>query len=324
MDLIGSLNDAKEKVLQEFETQNKNFYLFYNELLDLLLKQKREGPIGGEEKYSNLVKEFTIHRNKEVFKILTTALIESIPKEKSKGKLWLPETVASFIMDILEELKLKNTNVLLPLYSFVMSSQMSQKENYNMITGYEVNRRFYTIVQKIYQLCELNNLKLKDKSFIEEDKIKGFDLIFSLIPFMKKKREINNIPELKNSGLPRNINYTSAYILKSINHLQDKGYAIYMVPVGILRNERYQPIREYLIDNYRILSVIELPKGIFTSSAIKMSLLIIQNTQPKPENVLLASFEKEDFNKEKADYLKNFKKHLKKGIYNENNTKNTR
>ena len=99
----------------------------------------------------------------------------------------------------------------------------------------------------------------------------------------------------------------AAFILQALQLLNPDGYAIFIIPEGLLFNESNRVFREYIIGKYSLQAVISLPINSFQPySGIKTSILILRNSK-QAEKVFFAEFAE-------AQALKaivaNFQKHV--------------
>ena len=70
------------------------------------------------------------------------------------------------------------------------------------------------------------------------------------------------------------------FIERSLNLLNDNGILFVIIPNGYLGNQYQKNLRKYIIDNFRLLAIIEMPESTFTRSGtgVSTSMLIIQKT----------------------------------------------
>jgi len=92
-------------------------------------------------------------------------------------------------------------------------------------------------------------------------------------------------------------------IKKGLGLLNDNGVAIFIVPEGLLANSASTEFRHQLLSNFALDMVISLPVGVFSSTGIKTSALVIRNGKPN-QNVFMPAFEGNS-----AVIADNFKQH---------------
>lgn len=108
-----------------------------------------------------------------------------------------------------------------------------------------------------------------------------FDLCVSIPPFNLKKMN-RYADERFKPYVPKRSEFV--YLLDMLYNLDDDGTIKMIAPNGILFSSPDKKIREYLVDNELISSIIGLPAGLFDSTSIPTTLLII-NKKPKDKGV---------------------------------------
>ena len=108
-----------------------------------------------------------------------------------------------------------------------------------------------------------------------------FDLCVSIPPFNLKKFN-RYADERFKPYVPRRSEFV--YLLDMLYNLDDDGTIKMVVPNGILFSSPDKKIRKYLVDNELISSIIGLPAGLFDSTSIPTTLLII-NKKPKDKGI---------------------------------------
>lgn len=108
-----------------------------------------------------------------------------------------------------------------------------------------------------------------------------FDLCVSIPPFNLKKMNRCTDERFK-PYVPKRSEFV--YLLDMLYNLDDDGTIKMIAPNGILFSSPDKKIREYLVDNELISSIIGLPAGLFDSTSIPTTLLII-NKKPKDEGI---------------------------------------
>lgn len=119
-----------------------------------------------------------------------------------------------------------------------------------------------------------------------------FDLCVSIPPFARKIRLNGNGDERFKSCTPRR-NGEFVYILDMLHHLDENGSVKVVVPNGVLFTGADQNMRRYLVDNEIMTSVIGLPGGIFNSTAIPTTLLIMDKKSDDKEIYYLNAMDAE-------------------------------
>jgi hypothetical protein len=114
----------------------------------------------------------------------------------------------------------------------------------------------------------------------------GFDIIIGNPPYgitfsNEEKRIFKNVyqaydPELESYLL---------FIERSVYLLREGGVMAYLVPNNIATNFRYQNIRRFLLDNIKILRIINFEKKLFPGIHVESSILIMQRSSFKSERM---------------------------------------
>lgn len=71
-----------------------------------------------------------------------------------------------------------------------------------------------------------------------------------------------------------------AFLEQAVNQLVDGGVLVALVPYSILTGERSKPLREYLLGEFKIDSIIEFEQSIYSTSSARAALLRIVNERP--------------------------------------------
>ena len=124
--------------------------------------------------------------------------------------------------------------------------------------------------------------KIQEPIIKEEDKNSGCTVILANPPFgsKEKKETILNKYILGSKNSIRNSQKTEILFLeKGIKLLKPEGKMLIVIPSGILSNESYKYVRDYLHSEAEIRAVIDLPTHTFVQSGvptIKTSILYLQ------------------------------------------------
>lgn len=81
------------------------------------------------------------------------------------------------------------------------------------------------------------------------------------------------------------------FIEQAMNYVKEGGYAFFLIPATLFESEQAAQLHKYIKSHAWIQAVIQLPDGMFTSSAHEKSLLILQKQHAEmraPKEVLLA------------------------------------
>jgi len=143
----------------------------------------------------------------------------------------------------------------------------------------------------------IDDLSVSDKAFKWEDEFPeimredGFDIVIGNPPWSSKiSNDLNKVATKKYALSNKNINICSLFILSALEKLKTNGIFGFLLPKVLIKNEAYQPIRGKILNNCRILQIVDF--GQFPGVASDAIGLIIQN-EKKSDMVKIAFFEGE-------------------------------
>jgi len=79
------------------------------------------------------------------------------------------------------------------------------------------------------------------------------------------------------------------FLAKGLSLLKDNAYLAYILPDGILTNSGFTSLRKYLVNNFDVLEVREIPEGAFEGTEAKTHILIIRNIKPTCDKRIILS-----------------------------------
>ena len=150
---------------------------------------------------------------------------------------------------------------------------------------------FIDISEEVTKLLKINlnlrgfnenryNIFTKNALIIEEQE-KLYDFCLLNPPFGKKSIT-DNKSILDNYYLgkkKKKIELGKIFIERGLRSLKENGILIAIIPSGYLTNKNDNDLRKYIINNYKIIAIIELPEQTFKQSGtgVDTTLLIIEN-----------------------------------------------
>jgi len=147
------------------------------------------------------------------------------------------------------------------------------------LTGVEINQNINTIAEKTLKESGLKH-NLINANFFSLHLDDKFDLVVCNPPFgMRLEKEIDGL-KIKRAE--------QAFILLSLQALNPNGYAIFIVPEGLLF-DNLTAFKEYISQKYSLQAIISLPAGSFPYTGIKTSIVVIKNSI-QTEKVFFAEF----------------------------------
>ncbi|MCR4821900.1 MAG: N-6 DNA methylase [Treponema sp.] len=130
---------------------------------------------------------------------------------------------------------------------------------------------------KILSYLEGFNFNVMEEDIFSLENSKKYDRIFSCPPrdLISDEKALAYTKE-KLGSLSENPGYESAFILKTLDMLQDNGRAVILTFQNILNAQNFQDIRKYLIEKKCLEAVISLPNGLLTFSNMSTAILILK------------------------------------------------
>jgi restriction endonuclease S subunit len=174
------------------------------------------------------------------------------------------------------------------------------KINLNNIYGCEIEKdtmRYgessILITTKIFNnnLIRCNTLDRNTNPYLKDNK--KFNIIISNPPFGTKTNYKDLIPDeeihnkkYKDDIYPIQTNGEKLFIQNIIYLLADGGICALILPDGELmtKNDTNKLIRKFIIDNCKIIKIIEVDSGVFTHTNIKTKVLILKKEKTKDYN----------------------------------------
>lgn len=125
------------------------------------------------------------------------------------------------------------------------------------------------------QLCEKYSKIYKNTNFICQDFLgyqnkELFDIVIGNPPFNLKTKY-------------HYYDTTEGFLKRSLEMLKPNGYLYFVIPSTVLRNKQYQSTREYIINNYEILGIINTSNYEFLGADIETVVIGIKNKSVKKQ-----------------------------------------
>ena len=134
-----------------------------------------------------------------------------------------------------------------------------------------------SILQKTWQLPEVRKVLSEG----------GFDLVIGNPPFSSwfhrvgSKDTLSNYELGRNNGHLRRSQAIEVLFLEIFIRIAGTGGSVAIVlPDGILSNPQYQYVREFILENTRVIHIINLPRNVFEQTSAKTSILILEKKRP--------------------------------------------
>lgn len=206
------------------------------------------------------------------FTELSRKLTKQLSKEEKKeyGIFLTPLTTIQKNIEFLSHYIKNGMSVLEPSCGschFIFS--LLEKYDLN-ISGVEFNKKIFDSITKY----ETDKVRLYHRDFIIFGELDTYDLIIGNPPyFVMKKTDVPSIYHKYFDGRP---NIFIIFIIKSLHLLKKDGILSLVLPKSFLNCLYYNKTRKYIIENYKILTIIECADE-YLDTKQETIILIVQN-----------------------------------------------
>lgn len=144
-------------------------------------------------------------------------------------------------------------------------------EKYDLnITGVEFNKKIFDSITKY----ETDKVRLYHRDFIKFGELDTYDLIIGNPPYFVMKK--TDVPSMYHKYFDGRPNIFIIFIIKSLHLLKKDGILSFVLPKSFLNCLYYNKTRKYIIDNYKILTIIECDEE-YLDTKQETIILIVQN-----------------------------------------------
>lgn len=151
-------------------------------------------------------------------------------------------------------------------------------ESYDLnITGVEFNKKIFDSIAKY----ETDKVRLYHRDFIKFGELDTYDLIIGNPPYFVMKK--TDVPSMYHKYFDGRPNIFIIFIIKSLHLLKKDGILSFVLPKSFLNCLYYNKTRKYIIDNYKILTIIECSDE-YLDTKQETVILIVQNNKDKSGN----------------------------------------
>ena len=206
------------------------------------------------------------------FTELSRKLTKQLSKEEKKeyGIFLTPLTTIQKNIEFLSHYIKNGMSVLEPSCGsghFIFS--LLEKYDLN-ISGVEFNKKIFDSIAKY----ETDKVRLYHYDFIKFGELDTYDLIIGNPPyFVMKKTDVPSIYHKYFDGRP---NIFIIFVIKSLHLLKKDGILSFVLPKSFLNCLYYNKTRKYIIENYKILTIIECADE-YLDTKQETIILVIQN-----------------------------------------------
>lgn len=277
-ELYGIFGDTqwtnKEKLSDELLTNLIEHFSRYN-LSNNNVKSNTMG-----DAYEFLIKKFADLSNKKAGEFYTprsvVKLMNMILNSKEGESIYDPACgTGGMLIEALEHIKeIGGDPRTLRLYGNEKNLTTSAIARMNLLL-HGLDKDFFEIIRTD---------TLKEPRFLENDKLKKFDVVIANPPFSLKKwgsDEWENDKYGRNIGItPSDSNGDYAWILHMINSLKENGRMAVVLPQGVLfRKAKEGKIRKWLLENDLIECIIGLAPNLFYGTNIAASIIVLKKNK---------------------------------------------
>lgn len=151
-------------------------------------------------------------------------------------------------------------------------------EKYDLnITGVEFNKKIFDSIAKY----EDEKIRLYNQDFIIFAELDKYDLIIGNPPYFVMKK--TDVPSMYHKYFDGRPNIFILFIIKSLHLLKKDGILSFVLPKSFLNCLYYNKTRKYIIENYKILTIIECSDE-YLDTKQETVILIVQNKKDKSGN----------------------------------------
>lgn len=165
----------------------------------------------------------------------------------------------------------------------VFSQSFAQRQT--QITTFEKDKLTGRILRALSADNPMAEVHIKGFEEIPADKNGAFDVITSNIPFgnmvVYDRAYAKSKDPIKDVSTRAVHNY---FFVKGLDTLREGGILAFITSRGVLDSPKNEPIRRYLMENSRLVSVLRLPDGMFSENAgtdVGSDLIILQKQSGK-------------------------------------------
>ena len=144
-------------------------------------------------------------------------------------------------------------------------------EKYDLnITGVEFNKKIFDSIAKY----ETDKIRLYHRDFIKFGELDTYDLIIGNPPYFVMKK--TDVPSMYHKYFDGRPNIFILFIIKSLHLLKKDGILSLVLPKSFLNCLYYNKTRKYIIENYKILTIIECSDE-YLDTKQETIILVVQN-----------------------------------------------
>ena len=223
---------------------------------------------------------FTTKTNFSELSISITKLLKRETKKK-QGIFFTPQSIINKNLDIIRNIKNFDVNDILEPscgtgeYIHKLHTQFPSAN----IDGIELNT---TIYEKIKYLNNTDDINICNEDYLKWTTDKKYDLIIGNPPyFVLKKGDIGEKYFDFFDGRP---NIFVMFICDSLQKLKKNGVLSFILPKNFLNCLYYNKLRTHIVNNYKIIDIVECSDDSYIETQQDTIMFIIQNKKPVKAN----------------------------------------
>lgn len=312
--LFSEINLSSEKLGKTYRDRNAKLCTIISRIADGLAEFSSDTDTLGDA-YEYLLDQFAAGSGKKAGEFYTPQRISDILSGIVTLDSQSPETGKRNRLESVYDFACGSGSLLLNVRRRIVESMGT----IGMIYGQEYNITTYNLARmnmllhgvkdtefKIYHGDTLNNEWdwLRESNPARKPK---FDAVVANPPFSYRwqpRDEASEDMRFKNHGVAPKSAADFAFLLHGFHYLKDDGVMAIIMPHGVLfRGGAEARIRQKLLEDGHIDTVIGLPANLFYSTGIPVSILVLKKCK-KPDDVLFINAEKQFEKGKRQNYLK--------------------
>jgi tRNA1(Val) A37 N6-methylase TrmN6 len=222
-------------------------------------------------------------KKKTNFSELSITITKQLKREikKNQGIFFTPQSIINKNINIISKIKnLGIQNILEPScgtgeYIHKLHSKFPSAN----ITGIELNN---TIFEQIKYLNTTGNIQIYNEDYLKWSTDVKYDLIIGNPPYFVMKK--GNIDEKYFDFFDGRPNIFVMFICDSLLKLQKNGVLSFILPKNFLNCLYYNKLRKHIINNYKIIDIVECSDDSYIETQQDTIMFIIQNKKPTKAN----------------------------------------
>ena len=219
----------------------------------------------------------------EQFSILSKDLTKKLDdkEKKANGIYFTPKNIVIDMINISKKHNKKIKRVLEPSCgSCQVINEVDKAFEDVQINGIEFNNTIFT---EIKTLEYTNNTNLMNNDYLKYTPVEKYDLIIGNPPyFVMPKKSVDTKYHKYFNGRP---NIFILFIIKAMFELKMNGILAFVLPKNFLNCHYYNELRQYIVENFKIVSIKDHSKEKYIETGQDTIVLIIQRKKNRTINI---------------------------------------